>query len=147
MRRLWFGLAFVVATSAIAACTGSEAQVSSQTQQPAAAGRGGGAGAGPVPIEVGRSVRKSVPRELRAIGTVEASSTVAVHGQTTGQLTSVGFKEGDDVSEGQVLFTLDRGPLEAALAQAEANLQRDTAQAANAKVQSDRLVELQQRGI
>ena len=147
MRRLWFGLAFLIATAAITACTGSEAQVSTQTQQPATTGRGGGAAAGPVPIEVGRSVRKSVPRELRAIGTVEASSTVAVHGQTTGQLTSVGFKEGDDVAEGQVLFTLDRGPLEAALAQAEANLQRDTAQAANAKVQADRLVELQTRGI
>ena len=55
---------------------------------------------------------------------------------------SVDFKEGDDVKEGQVLFTLDRGPLEAALAQAEANLQRDIAQAANADAQAHRAAEL-----
>ena len=49
-------------------------------------------------------------------------STVAVHAQITGELTSVNFKEGDDVKKGQVLFTLDRRPLEAALQQAQANL-------------------------
>jgi multidrug efflux system membrane fusion protein len=46
-----------------------------------------------------------------------------------------------------VLFSLDRRPLEAALKQAEANLQRDTAQSANAQVQAQRLEDLSQRGI
>ena len=63
-----------------------------------------------------------------------AYPTVAVRAQITGELTSVNFKEGDDVEKGQVLFTLDRRPLEAALQQAQANLQRDIAQAANAQV-------------
>ena len=66
-----------------------------------------------------------MPLEIRVIGTVEAASTVAVRAQITGELTSVNFKEGDDVQKGQVLFTLDRRPLEAALQQAEANLERD----------------------
>ena len=52
-----------------------------------------------------------------------------VRSQITGALTSVNFREGDDVTKGQVLFTLDRRPLEGALQQAEATLQRDTAQA------------------
>ena len=54
-----------------------------------------------------------MPLELSAIGTVEASSSVAIRAQITGELTSVNFKEGDDVEQGQVLFTLDRRPLEA----------------------------------
>jgi multidrug efflux system membrane fusion protein len=109
-------------------------------------GRGGG-GAAAVPITVGRVVRKPMPLDLQAIGSVEASSTVSVHAQITGQLTRVAFTEGDEVKAGAVLFTLDRRPLEAALRQAEANLQRDTAQAANAGAQAQRFVELAARGI
>jgi multidrug efflux system membrane fusion protein len=88
-----------------------------------------------------------MPLELSAIGTVEASSSVAVRSQITGALTAVNFKEGEDVVEGQVLFRLDRRPFEAALKQAEANLERDRAQAANASSQAQRSRELATRGI
>lgn len=118
-----------------------------QAQTPAAGQGGRGGGGAPVPIAVGKVVTKSMPLELHLIGTVEPSSTVAVRAQITGQLNSVGFKEGDDVKAGAVLFTLDRRPLEAALAQAEANLQRDTAQSVNAEAQAQRLVDLSARGI
>lgn len=84
---------------------------------------------------------------LDAIGTAEPFSTVQVHAQLTGELTAVHFKEGDDVREGQVLFELDRRPLEGALSQAEAALARDTAQAANARAQAQRLQDLTDRGI
>jgi multidrug efflux system membrane fusion protein len=46
-----------------------------------------------------------------------------------------------------VLFELDKRPLVAALEQAQANLQRDMAQAANAEVQATRLQQLVDRGI
>src|SRR5262249_21370814 len=75
------------------------------------------------------------------------SQTVAVRAQITGELTDVGFKEGDDVTKGQLLFTLDRRPLEAALKQAEANLARDIAQADNARSQAQRYADLANRGI
>ena len=88
-----------------------------------------------------------MPLELSAIGAVEPSSSVAVRAQLTGELTSVNFKEGDDVEQGQVLFTLDRRPLEAALKQAEAALTRDQAQLANATAQAQRARELASRGI
>jgi len=88
-----------------------------------------------------------MPMEIRVIGTVEAYSTVSVHAQITGQLTDVKFKEGDDVEKGQALFALDRRPLETALAQAEANLDRDVAQAANAESQAKRYQDLAERGI
>ena len=88
-----------------------------------------------------------MPVEIGVIGTAEAYSSVAVHAQITGELTSVNFQQGDDVQAGQVLFTLDQRPLEALLHQAEANLERDSAQSANAKAQADRYQDLAQRGL
>ncbi len=98
-------------------------------------------------VTVAPVVQKPMPLEIRVIGTAEAESTVAVHAQITGAITSVNFKEGDDVSEGQVLFTLDRRPLEATLQQVQANLARDTAQAEDARTQSARYQTLAGRGL
>ena len=108
---------------------------------------GGGGGPAGVPVTIAPVVIKSMPVELRVIGTAEASSSVAIRAQVSGELTKVHFTEGDDVQEGQVLFTLDRRPYEASLRQAEANLQRDVAQAANARAQAQRLQDLAGRGI
>jgi multidrug efflux system membrane fusion protein len=88
-----------------------------------------------------------MPLDVSVVGTVEAFSTVAVRAQVTGELKAVNFAQGDDVKAGQVLFTLDHRPLEAALNQAEANLARDTAQAANAKVIAQRMEDLVERGV
>jgi multidrug efflux system membrane fusion protein len=88
-----------------------------------------------------------MPVEVAVSGTVEAYATVAVRAQVTGELTTVHFRQGDDVKAGQVLFTLDRRPLEAALRQAEANLARDTAQAENARAAAQRYGALVERGL
>src|SRR5262245_19862024 len=88
-----------------------------------------------------------MPIEVRVIGSAEPHQTVAVRAQVTGQLTSVNFKEGDDVTKDQVLFELDRRPLEAALQQAQANLARDSAQLTNAEAQAKRYQDLAERGI
>ncbi len=122
------GVLLVTATVAGAACTSGRAVTAAPPGQQA--GRGGAAA---VPVEVGHVVRKTMPLDLTIIGAVEPASTVAVHAQITGQLETVSFQEGNEVEQGQVLFALDRRPLEAAVKQAEANLQRDTAQAANAR--------------
>lgn len=100
-----------------------------------------------VPVAVGLVEQRAVPLELRAIGTAQAYSVVAIRAQTTGELTAVHFKEGDDVRRGQVLFTLDRRPLEAALQQAQGNLERDSAQAENANATAKRYQDLMARGI
>ena len=100
-----------------------------------------------VPIAAAPAVRKDMPLEISVIGSVEAYSTVTVRAQITGELTAVKFEQGDDVQEGQELFTLDRRPLEAALQQAEATLERDSANAANAKAILERQEQLTQRGI
>src|SRR3954471_2243594 len=128
---------------AAAACSGGEAV---STTPPAGGGRGGGQGPA-VPVTAASVQQKAVPLDVTAIGTVIAASTVAVRAQITGELMTVNFKEGEEVQQGQVLFTLDKRPFEAALAQAEAQLQKDKAQAANAKAQAARYQDLAQRGI
>jgi multidrug efflux system membrane fusion protein len=108
-------------------------------------GRSGGPPA--VPVTTATVVQKPMPIEIQVIGSAEPNSSVAIRSQITGQLLKVNFREGDIVQQGQVLFELDRRPLEAALEQAQANLTRDMAQAANADVQAARFQQLVDRGI
>lgn len=48
-----------------------------------------------------------LPHQISAIGHAEAMQTVEVRPQTTAQISKIHFKEGDQVSAGQLLFTLD----------------------------------------
>jgi multidrug efflux system membrane fusion protein len=86
-----------------------------------------------VPVVVGTAVKKEMPVQVHAVGTVEALNTVMIKPQVGGLLLTVHFKEGQDVRSGDPLFTIDKRPLEAALAQAEANLAKDIAQARTAR--------------
>ncbi len=92
----------------------------------------------PVPVTVATAERRTVPFELAATGTVEPIQTVAVQAQVSGVLQRVGFKEGDEVKQGQVLFQLDPRPYRAAFEQASALLDRDQAQASNAAQEAER---------
>ncbi len=102
-------------------------------------GKGAQDGAPPaVPVTVATAVQKTVPVELRAIGTVQAFSTVSIKAQINGQLMAVHFREGQDVKRGDLLFTIDPRPLEAVLRQAEANVARDLAQTRQAEASAAR---------
>ncbi|MBI1984190.1 MAG: efflux RND transporter periplasmic adaptor subunit [Acidobacteria bacterium] len=100
-----------------------------------------------VPVTVATVTQKTVPVEVRAIGNVEAYSTVSVKAQLAGEVEKVYFKQGQDVSEGDLLFTLDRRPFEATLQQLEANLERNEAQLKNASAQAERMESLFHDGI
>jgi multidrug efflux system membrane fusion protein len=100
----------------------------------------------PMPVTAETVVQKTVPLQINAIGNVEAYSTVSVKSQIEGVLTRVHFKEGQDVKKGDLLFTIDPRPYEAALKQAEANLAKDTAQLENARVEVGRYGELVKKG-
>ena len=98
-----------------------------------------------VPVTVAKAEQKNVPVQIRAIGSVQPVSTVAVRAQVNGQLTRVWFREGDEVRRGQMLFTIDPRPYEAALQQAQANLARDEANLKNAESQAQRYAGLVQK--
>ncbi len=127
----------------------------------------------PVPVGVATAERKAVPLQVTTVGNVQAYTTVSVRPQVAGQILEVHFKEGQDVKRGDLLFTIDQRPLQAAVRQAEANvakdqaalrqteaalaqrhaevtqaqanLERDLAQLEMAKVQNERYRELVQR--
>jgi membrane fusion protein, multidrug efflux system len=98
-----------------------------------------------VPVTLAVAEQRAVPFELTATGTVEPLQTVAVQPQVSGMLDRIAFTEGGDVQKGQVLFQIDPRPFQAALAQAEAVLERDRAQAENAKSEVKRYAELAER--
>jgi membrane fusion protein, multidrug efflux system len=81
-----------------------------------------------VPILAAKVVQKTVSDTIRAIGRVEAFSTVDVKAQISGQIMQVHFLQGQDVKQGDLLFTIDPRPFEAALQQAQAILAKDRAQ-------------------
>jgi len=79
------------------------------------------------------AVRKDVPVQLRAIGAAEAHAAVIVKTMVNGQIEKVGFREGQDVRKGDLLFTIDPRPYEAALKMSEATLVKDLALKENAE--------------
>jgi len=95
-----------------------------------------------VPVLAGEAVQKDVPVVLTAIGTVEPLTTVTVRAQVSGTLERVHFQEGQDVRKGDLLFTIDPRPYQAALRQAEANLARDRARETSARAEAQRYAEL-----
>lgn len=101
----------------------------------------------PVPATVAQTSRKTVPIEITAIGNVEAYSTVSVKSKIGGELLKVHFREGQEVSKGDLLFTIDPRPYEAALAEAKARLARDIALLKKAQEDAKRYASLIQKQV
>jgi len=106
----------------------------------------GGPG-GPVPVVAGLVQKRDVPIYLDGIGTVQAYNTVTVHPQVSGTLTTVAFKEGQDVKKGDLIAVIDPRPFQAALDGAVAKKNQDIAQLNNAKVLLDRDTDLFKKGV
>ncbi len=101
----------LVAVAASGACTRRQAKAAA----PAA-----------VPVVAAAVETRDVPVEAAAIGTVEAYSTVSLRPQVSGAIASVHFREGADVKAGDLLFTIDPRPFEAALAAGRSRPSRAT---------------------
>jgi multidrug efflux system membrane fusion protein len=98
----------------------------------------------PAAIQVTSTTAQSqdVPIYRTGVGNVVAFASVTVHTRIDGELDRVGFVEGQDVKAGQLLAQLDPRPLQAQLAQAQAQEARDRAQLANARIDLTRYSEL-----
>lgn len=99
-----------------------------------------------IPVSTELSRKETVPLEIVATGHIEAFATVDVRSQVTGTLKAVHFKEGDEVTAGAVLFTIDPRPFAANLAKAEADLARDRADLDNARREEERYALAAQKG-
>jgi len=91
--------------------------------------------------------QRNVPVMIKAIGNIEASESVAVRCQISGELTKVAFREGQDVQKGSLLFLLDPRSLQAAQAKAEASLARNRTILDNARKDYERYSKLVKEGI
>jgi multidrug efflux system membrane fusion protein len=99
------------------------------------------------PVQTTVVQQKTMPIYLTALGTVTAYNTVTLKSRVDGQLIRVNVREGERVRQGQLLAEIDPAPYQAAVAQAEGQLAKDTAQNANDMAQSDRYKALFQAGV
>ncbi len=95
-----------------------------------------------VAVAVATVKRGDVAIRIPAIGTVTALTTVTLRTQISGVMEKVNFTEGQMVKKGQLIALVDPRPYEAALAQAKANLARDEALLANARLDMKRYEDL-----
>jgi len=72
------------------------------------------------PASVAKVITKDVPIYLDEIGTCAAYETVLVQAQVSGVIITRNFQDGSDVKKGDLLFTIDPRPYQAALDQAKA---------------------------
>ena len=77
------------------------------------------------PVLVAKVISKDVPLYLDEIGTCAAYETVQVQAQVSGQIIARHFQDGSDVKKGDLLFTIDPRPYQAALDQAKAQAALD----------------------
>lgn len=100
----------------------------------------------PVPVTAAVAMQKNIPIEIKAIGAVESFATVSVKARVNGELQKVHFNEGQDVSKGKLLFTIDPRPFQAALNESSARLEKDKALFSKAEDDYRRYENLLQRG-
>jgi multidrug efflux system membrane fusion protein len=104
---------------------------------------GGKSGAGPPTLMIGTATAQkgNIGVYVSALGVVTPLNTVIVRSRVDGQLVKVRYTEGQTVHQGDPLVEIDPAPFEAALAQAEGQLARDTALLENARLDLERYKE------
>jgi membrane fusion protein, multidrug efflux system len=83
--------------------------------------------AAPQMVKAAKATSGDMPETLNELGTVTPVATVTVLPQLSGYLTEVGYKEGQDVKQGQFLAQIDPRQFEIDLQQAQAALLKDQA--------------------
>jgi multidrug efflux system membrane fusion protein len=92
------------------------------------------------PVLVAKVITQDVPVYLDEIGTCAAYETVQVQAQVSGKILARHFQDGADVKKGDLLFTIDPAPYQAAVDQAKA-------QAALDQVTAKRQADLRAKGV
>ena len=93
---------------------------------------------GAPPVTVASPLSQQVVDWDEFTGRFEATRSVDVRARVGGYIQSVHFKDGDFVRQGQLLFTLDPRPAQAALAAARAQLAQGQAQLTLARTELTR---------
>lgn len=127
MRKLLTTAALLLPALALAITTGcsKKAEPAAQAQAPTPA------------VVVAEVTQKTVPIYSEFVAQTRADETVELRARVEGILQKVYFKEGSPVRRGQLLFTIDKRPFEAALQSARAIEAKATADLAQARQRTD----------
>ena len=107
-KTVWVPVALLLSVSELAGCASSP--------------RAAGAEARPPRVTVAKPVKRLVTDYNEYVGRFVAVDAVEVRARVSGYLEAIHFKDGQLVKKGDLLFTIDRRPFEATLAQNQANL-------------------------
>jgi multidrug efflux system membrane fusion protein len=88
----------------------------------------------PAPVHVATATKQDVTVVQHTVGTVVSPDMLQVTAQVTGMLLKADFQEGQLVHKGDPLFEIDPRPFQAALAQVQGQLAKDSATLAGARV-------------
>jgi RND family efflux transporter MFP subunit len=100
----------------------------------------------PAAVLVSAPLQRDIVDWDEFVGRFEAIEQVEVRPRVSGYVQSLGFRDGDIVKKGQLLFVIDPRPYQAALAQARADQASAEAQAVNARVELERAKTLLDKG-
>ena len=124
LRNSWLALAAIVMAVASAACSGKTAKHDSAAPPPPS-------------VIVTEVSQKTVPIYSEFVGQTQAEETVELRARVEGTLLKVYFREGSVVRKGQLLFTIDKRPFEAALQSARALALKAASDLAQAQQRTD----------
>ncbi|HSX38269.1 MAG TPA: efflux RND transporter periplasmic adaptor subunit [Chlamydiales bacterium] len=79
------------------------------------------------PVKTGTSQIKEMPLFMETLGHVEPIISIEIRSRIEGELTGIFFTEGQEVQKGDLLFTIDSKPYEAALKEAQGALDQSMA--------------------
>ncbi|NBR12905.1 MAG: efflux RND transporter periplasmic adaptor subunit, partial [Alphaproteobacteria bacterium] len=99
-----------------------------QSGAPQGGAPAGGTAQRVVPVLLGAAKREAVPVQFETIGTVQPVASVTLRPRVEGQILEILFADGALVKAGDVLVRLDSRGIDAQVRQAEATVQRTTAQ-------------------
>ncbi|HWZ43604.1 MAG TPA: MdtA/MuxA family multidrug efflux RND transporter periplasmic adaptor subunit [Candidatus Saccharimonadales bacterium] len=138
---LFLGLCAVLSGWCLTGC-------SKDPEQPQQKGKGGRPGMGQmvIPVAVAKAETRDVPVFLAGLGSVDAFNTVSIKSRIDGQLVRVDIKEGQEVSQGQLLAEIDPRPYQVQLQQTEATLFKDQAALKDARLNLGRYQDLFKNG-
>lgn len=82
---------------------------------------------------MGTAIQKETPIYIEALGHVDSITRINIKSRIEGELTGVYFTQGQEVKKGDLLFTIDPRPYQAALKEAQATLEENLANLALAE--------------
>lgn len=101
----------------------------------------------PPAVDVAVAVERNLARTEEFVGEVRGKQDVEIRARVQGYLEGIHFQPGTDVKAGQLLFSIDPKPFQAALAQAKAGLTQAQVEATRAKNDADRYTDLAAKGL